>query len=163
MIKRSIKPEELRRLRKIIDYQIGLGAGKILLPSTNRVEVAVSPNTMRIRNVYVDGRLAFSVRASDTKILLHIYGGKLLIESYRNPPKVVIANEIAPYIIEGGNVFARHVLSIKEWLRAGDEVVVVDESRNLVAVGTLKLSPEEILFFTRGEAVRVRDTIRKLR
>ncbi len=163
MIKRRIKPEELYKLRKIIDYQIGLGAGEALLPSISRVEVTVSPNTMRIRNVYVDGRLAFSIRASDSKILLHIYGGKLLMESYKRPPRVVVVNEVAPYIVEGGNVFARHVLSIDEWLRAGDEVIVVDELQNLIAVGTLRLSPEEALFFTRGEAVRVRDTIKELR
>lgn len=162
MRRRKIKMNEFYDLRVLVDYQLGFNAGSILLPSPDRIHVAVSPNTLRIRNVYVDGKLAFSIRASDSKIILHIYGGYLLWRNYARYPKTVVANEIANFIADGGNVFSRHVLYVDEDLRAGDEVIVVDEDSNLLAVGTLRLSPIEVLFFTRGEAVRVREGIKKL-
>lgn len=162
MKKRALKPSELEELRVLVDYQLGLGAGKALIPSLDRVLVTVSPNTLRIRNVYVDGRLAFSIRAGDSKIILHIYGGYLLWRNYNKYPKVIIVNEVSDFIADGGNVFAKHVLHVDDYLRAGDEVIVINEQSNLLAVGTLKLSPTEILSFTYGEAVRVREGIKKL-
>jgi len=162
MKKRALKPNELEELRVLADYQLGLGAGEALIPSLDRVSVAVSPNTLRIRNVYVDGRLAFSIRAGDSKIILHIYGGYLLWRNYSKYPRIVIADEVSESIADGGNVFAKHVLYVDDYLRAGDEVIVVNEQLDLLAVGTLKLSPTEILSFTYGEAVRVREGIKKL-
>lgn len=162
MRKRVLRPSELEELRALVDYQLGLGAGEVLVPSLDRVLVAVSPNTLRIRNVYVDGRLAFSIRAGDSKIILHIYGGYLLWRNYSKYPKIIVVNEVSEFIADGGNVFAKHVLYVDDYLRAGDEVIVVDEQEELLAVGTLRLSPIEVLTFTYGEAVRVREGIKKL-
>lgn len=162
MRKRRIRIEEFYDLRILVDYQLGLNAGDVLLPSPSRIYVAVSPNTLRIRNVYVDNKLVFSIRASDSKIILHIYGGFLLWRNYARYPRIVVVNEVADFIADGGNVFSRHVLHVDDDLRPGDEVIVVDEDSNLLAVGTLRLSPIEALFFTRGEAVRVREGVKKL-
>ncbi len=41
-------------------------------------------------------------------------------------------------------------------LRAGDEVLIVDENDNLIRTGTLVLSPQECMDFERGIAVRIR-------
>ena len=165
VIKKNLrKPtvEDVRLLRTIIDYQLGTGIGYILVPSQERVLVYKSPNTLKIREVYVDSNLCFTLRANDMKVLLHMYAAKLLTDNTNDYPYVKIASTISDYIVNGGNVFSKHVIEVKEGLHANDEVIIIDEDNKLIGVGYLKLSPSEILFFTRGEAVRVRETIKKL-
>ncbi len=57
---------------------------------------------------------------------------------------------------EGRNVFAKHVVEADKELRPQDEVIVVDEEDNLVAVGKAVLSGEEMKVFKHGVAVKVR-------
>ncbi len=163
---RPLSVNDFYKLSQIIDYQFGSNISKILLgdiSNIHKLRVYKSPNTLRIREVYFNDKPIFTVRAEDFKILLRIYGAYLLWKNIEKPYyRAVIINDVAEYIANGGNVFSRHILQIDENRRCGDEVLVVDEEDNLLAVGTLKLSPEEILFFTRGEAVRVRETIRDL-
>lgn len=168
-MRKKLKPltiNDFYKLSQIINYQFGLNTSKILLgdiDNIHRLHVHKSPNTLRIREVYLDNKPLFTVRAEDFKILLRIYGAYLLWKNTSKPYyRATVVNDVTEYIINGGNVFSRHILQIDENRRCGDEILVVDEEDNLLAVGTLKLSPEEILFFTRGEAVRVRETIRDL-
>ncbi len=163
---RPLSVNDFYKLSQTIDYQFGSNVSKILLGDINNIHklrVYKSPNTLRIREVYRDNKPIFTIRAEDYKILLRIHGAYLLWKNTEEPYyRVTIINDVAEYIVDGRNVFSRHVLQIDENRRCGDEVIVVDEEGNLLAVGTLKLSPEEILFFTRGEAVRIRETIRDL-
>ncbi len=163
---RPLTINDFYKLSQIIDYQFGSNVSRILLGDLNNIRklhVYKSPNTLRIREVYIDNKPLFTIRAEDFKILLRIYGAYLLWKNTKKTLyRAIIVNDVAEYIVDGGNVFSRHILQIDENRRYGDEVLVVDEEDNLLAVGTLKLSPEEILFFTRGEAVRVRETVRDL-
>jgi predicted RNA-binding protein (TIGR00451 family) len=69
--------------------------------------------------------------------------------------------EAAPLVAEGRSVFAKHVTQVDLRLRAGDEVLVVDEADSLLAVGKAFLCPEEMLDLTRGVAVRTRHSIKQ--
>ena len=162
----QITREDFYKLKQVIDYQFGPKISDILLgcsSNLSRIHVYKSPNTLRIREVYLEDKPLFTIRAEDFKILLRIHGAYLLWKNTRTPEyRVAVISDIAEYIENGGNVFSRHVLSVDENRRYGDEVIVVDEDDRLLGVGTLKLSPEEILFFTRGEAVRIRETVRDL-
>ena len=89
---------------------------------------------------------------------LRVEGGELgaqRLHAYFPAPKlrVVVSQEVSPFIAKGGNVFARHVMSVDPEMRAGEEVLVVDENDRLVATGTAALSPEEMLQIKRGAAV----------
>ncbi len=164
---RRLSKDDFYKLSQIIDYQFGANVSKILLGNENNINkilVYKSPNTLRIREVYFENIPLFTIRAEDFKILLRIYGAYRLWRHTVQPAyRVTVVNEVAEYIIEGGNVFSRHVLVVDENRRYGDDVIVVNETDELLAVGVLRMSPEEILFFTRGEAVRVRETIKDLK
>ncbi len=69
--------------------------------------------------------------------------------------------EVAQFIAEGRSVFAKHIKSVDSQLRAGDEILIVDEQDQLLAVGKANLSPQEMLELTHGVAVKTRHSIKK--
>lgn len=70
--------------------------------------------------------------------------------------RVVISEEAAPFVEKGKTAFIKHVVEIDPELRAGEEVLVTDETDKLLATGQLLLSPAEILVLNSGAAVDVR-------
>ncbi len=65
-------------------------------------------------------------------------------------------NDVASYIAKGGDVFAVHVVKIDDAIRSKDEVVVLDEEGQVLAVGRAMLSSVEMTAFKTGVAVKVR-------
>ena len=151
---------ELRFLRGIANFQFGRNAGYILIP--DNILVSISPATRRIRHVLIEDKIVLTLRPSDALFSLHILGGKLLHENYSFPMfRVVVRKDVASFIAEGRDVFAKHVVNVDKKVEAGDEVIIVDEDDRFLAVGRCKLSPSEMLSLKRGIAVRVRHAIRK--
>ncbi|MCX8185179.1 MAG: PUA domain-containing protein [Sulfolobales archaeon] len=148
---------EVSVLRSIADYQFGLGVGERSIPDS--IYLRISKATGRIRAVLDErGRILFTIRAYTHTLIPSIYGALLVHRATRYPKlRCVVASEVAGDLVEHrSSAFSRHVLYIDEGLRSGDEVLVVDELDRLLCVGTLKLSPTEILDFIRGSAVRIR-------
>jgi uncharacterized protein with predicted RNA binding PUA domain len=71
--------------------------------------------------------------------------------------RVVIRDDVAEFIAQGKNAFAKHVVSADPRIRAGDEVLVVTAADHLIACGKAMLSGEEMLAFNYGGAVKVRE------
>ncbi|MBP1357660.1 MAG: pseudouridine synthase [Sulfolobus sp.] len=126
--------------------------------------ISYSNATHRIRYIYISYNknkgsyeLYLVLRAQDNLFSLTLVSGNV-IKRCSNPPRfrVVVLNEVADFIRKGRNVFARHVINVDKELRAGDEVIVTDENDNLLAVGKMKLSGEEILTYKKGVAVEVK-------
>lgn len=74
--KREMPDMNLRRVKAVADMQFGSGAGKALL--NGKVELVLSKNTGRIRNVMVDGRHMLSMRAGDGFFTLKPAGARSL-------------------------------------------------------------------------------------
>jgi uncharacterized protein with predicted RNA binding PUA domain len=70
--------------------------------------------------------------------------------------RVIVNNEVAEFIADGKNAFAKHVISADPGIRSGDEVLVVSGEDNLLATGTAMLAGPEMLAFNYGVAVKVR-------
>jgi len=148
---------DIHKIKKIMDYQFGSGAGDLV---ADNVRIVRSRKTRRIRWIY-DAKnrreLIASVRARDHLIIPKMNLAGKLHEKFEYPKlRVVIDDEALPFVTEGKSVFCKFVKEIDTDLRCSDEVLVVDENDNLIRVGTLHLSPEEIMDFDRGMAVRVR-------
>ena len=141
----------LHRARTIADFQFGRGAGVALLLEGTEFKLS---STGRLRYLYSGEERIATLRASDGLLTLSMLGAQRL-HAYFPAPKlrVVVSQEVSPFIAKGGNVFARHVMSVDPEMRAGEEVLVVDENDRLVATGTAALSPEEMLQIKRGAAV----------
>ncbi len=68
--------------------------------------------------------------------------------------KIVVDKRTAESVLQGANVYAPGILNC-EFLRVGDEVVVVSELGDELATGTAIMGANDILTFRKGLAVRV--------
>jgi uncharacterized protein with predicted RNA binding PUA domain len=144
----------LQRARIIADYQFGRGAGLALFPAETTFRLS---STGRLRYLYWEEERIATLRASDGLLTLSLLGAERLHSNFPPPRlRVMVSAEAAPFVAKGGNVFARHVLSADPEIRAGEEVLVVDEKDCLLATGKAILAPEEMLQIRRGVAVRTR-------
>jgi uncharacterized protein with predicted RNA binding PUA domain len=147
----------LKRVRTIADYQFGRGAGEVLFP--DNVEFQFSA-TKRVRQILIDKSRLATVRAKDGMLTLSIKGARRLHEFAKYPKlRVVVNSDAAPFVAKGKTAFAKHVVSVDPEIRAGEEVLVVDEKDNLLATGKSILSAIEMLSFKKGIAVDVRNGI----
>ncbi len=146
------------KIKMIADYQFGKGAGDALF--SGNLKIVKSKNTGKIRNVIVDGKHVASLRAEDGFFTLRIEGARRLHTYFPFPRlRVIVSDESAEFNRIGKNVFAKFIIDADENIRPGDEVIVVDENDNLVAVGKTLMNRFEMLYFTKGMAVKVREGI----
>jgi len=153
----DIKRSHLKRVRTITDYQFGWGAGEILFPEN--VEFQFS-TTKRIRQILLGNNRIATVRAKDGMLTLSILGAVKLHGFFQYPgQRVVVNSDAAPFVAKGKTTFARHVVAVDPEIRAGQEVLVVDENDRLLATGKTMLSALEMQSFKKGIAVDVRSGI----
>lgn len=147
--------DALKRIRGVADYQFGKGIGVKLFP--DNVEITFSKRTGRIRYVYLNGKRLATLRPTDGTFSLSIAGAKRVIEKRCSAKCVVtVRDEVSKFIAEGGDVFAGHVTKADADIRPKDEVVVVNEAGEVLAVGRAILSGEEMVAFKSGVAIKVR-------
>lgn len=143
-----------RQVRAIAEFQFGRGAGEALFPPGCRI---VRSKTRRVRQVMLGDERIVTVRAQDGRFTLGIEGARLLAKTIQAPAyRVVIADEVAGFIAEGKNAFAKHIVTADPGIRAGDEVIVVSGEDEVLATGQALLSGKEMVAFDYGVAVKVR-------
>ncbi|WP_137289555.1 PUA domain-containing protein [Natronorubrum halophilum] len=146
----------LANLRTIGDYQFGAGAGAALFPPAESLTVKRTTSG-RPQQVHADaGRIvSFGI---DGRFTLGLEGGRRLHEALEHPAyRVVVDDESEPFVRDEKNVFAKFVLEAGSEIRPGDEVLVVHERGELIAVGTARLAADAIEDFDTGMAVNVRE------
>ena len=144
----------LRRVQTIADYQFGGGVGTGLFPEGCEF---IFSTTGRIRQILCGGVRLATVRASDGRLTLGIEGAKRLRALLPAPGyRVVIRDDVAEFVAQGRNAFAKHVVAADPGIRAGDDVLVVAGDDRLIACGAAVVSGTEMLAFNYGVAVRVR-------
>ena len=147
--------EELRRIRAVAEYQFGNGAGLALFPDD--VRIVRSRNTGRIRHIYLGSTLLATFRPNDGVFTLTIAAAKRLTSQISDLSyTVAVSEDVAEFISQGKNVFAKHVLSAGEKIRPGDEVIIITEKIGVVGVGRALLLSEEMKAFKIGVAVKTR-------
>jgi len=158
---RKMTPDDLLSFRAILNYQLRVSVADSVLP--DNLLVGVSKNTGRVRalidpeNTEVLATVVASTNTLNMRLSLARRIHKLV-----PPPRLrlVVVNEMVPDILEAkSSVFSKHVLSVDEELRAGDEALVVSEDDELLCVGKLLLSPEEILQLLTGPALKIRECV----
>ena len=148
------------KVRAVADYQFGKGVGAKLFP--DNIEIQLSPRTGRIRFINLSGERLATLRPTDGLLSLSIKAAKLMAE---NTPFakcfVTVKSSVSEFIAKGGDVFAVHVIKVDDEVRVKDEVIVLDEAGNVLAVGRALLSSMEMAAFKTGVAVKVRHGIQK--
>lgn len=149
------KLSDLQKIRSIASYQFGKGVGERLFPK--KTKIFLSKRTGRIRHIYLgESRLA-TLRPTDGLFSLTISGAKRITAGLESPRLWVrVKDEAAPFISRGRSLFAKHVLEADEEIRPREEVLVISEENEVLAVGKATLSGREMKAFKSGVAVRVR-------
>jgi uncharacterized protein with predicted RNA binding PUA domain len=145
----------LTRIRSVADYQYGKDVGKVLFPEN--VQIEFSHSTGRIRYISLNGARVATLRPTDGMLSISIEAARTLAKNCPTVPCFVTARQdISKFVADGGDLFAAHVVKADEEIRPKDEVVVVDEAGQVIAVGRAFLSSREMLAFKTGVAVKVR-------
>jgi uncharacterized protein with predicted RNA binding PUA domain len=153
-IKRSL---DIRRVKAISDYQFGPEITEILFSNEDLFSFKHSNNTGKLKYIHKGDDFFLSLRPTNGYFTLSFIAARQILENTSRPRmRVIVLDEISKYIREGRNVFCKHVVQIDENLRPMDEVIVINESGNLLAIGRLSIPVEAVKDFKRGVAVNVR-------
>lgn len=146
---------ELRKLVGVANYQFGAGVGHALF--NNQVRIERSRRTGRIRHIYRDGKLIATLRPTDGYLALTPNGAHILLSKIKNLRNlVVVQTDVSDVVKGGGDVFAKHVVRSDASIRPAEEVIVTDEQKALVGVGSAVLNGHEMMHLRRGVAVKLR-------
>jgi uncharacterized protein with predicted RNA binding PUA domain len=163
--------DERRQLATVADYQFGRGAGAALFPAadTPRVRRTSSGRPAQIHvGPGADGHDADGSPGGerlvsyedDGRFRLGLAGGRRLVAALEAPAaRVVVGDESEPFVREGKNAFAKFVREVGSEIRPGDEVAVVHERGDLLAVGRAELPAAAMRDFESGMAVKVRSGV----
>ncbi|MGB5910461.1 MAG: PUA domain-containing protein [Promethearchaeia archaeon] len=152
----------LRKIKTICDYQFGPLITDVLFDNNNNIRIKFSKNTGRMRHIYYQENLLLNFRPTNGFFTLSLFSAKKIIKSVPKPIlRVVVQNEISEFIKKGRNVFCKHIIDIDDNLRALDEVIIVNQKDELLAIGKLMFPVPYLRSFKRGIAVNVRRGIDK--
>ena len=152
----------IRQVKGISDYQFGKEITDILFDDIKKIHLERSRSTNKIRYVYYDNNLILTLRPNNGFFTLSLYSANMIIKKTLAPKlRVIVLNEISDFIKKGRNVFCKHVIDIDDNLRPLDEVIIVNQNDDLLAIGKLKLPTTYIISFSSGIAINVRKGINK--
>ncbi len=146
-----------------LDYIFGKNESKAL--DKLELEFQYSRRTGRIKHVLSQesNEILFSLRPNGS-IAPTIEGFKLLLSKHnlsstQKRPRwtITVLDVITDVVSSGKTVFCKHVVSCSNELRAGEDVAILNEESDLLAVGKTNLAGPVIKQFKRGAAVKVRE------
>jgi len=148
----------LRKLKAVLSYQWDSHAGN--LTDRTALKVVHSRSTGKIRYVKSEEDILFTM-VPTTGLLTPTYrGGLALLNAGISQDYVVtIDNEVAEFVANGKSALAKFVKKASMNLRAGEEVLVVDETHRLLGTGRALLNGKEMTEFNRGVAVMIRHSL----
>ncbi len=147
-----------RKLRLLFKYQWGVDPSEFL--KQNEIEVEFSRSTEKIRHIRKSGEILFTL-VPTTGLLTPTYEGgvELAKMGLEEEYLVVMTQEASEFVARGKSALAKFVHQVDPQLHAGEEVLVLDEERNIVGTGRTLLSGFEMLSFNRGVAVTIRHSM----
>jgi 7-cyano-7-deazaguanine tRNA-ribosyltransferase len=146
---------DLIRAKAVSRYQFGIDATNALFKG--KIELVISKNTGKIRNVISDGEHVLSMRAGDGLYTLRKEGADRIASAVPAPfMRVRVNDDAVPFVSDGRNVFCQFVTGCDDTLKPMDEVMVTDEKDKVIATGRMILVADEIRSFKKGVAVKVR-------
>ncbi|UCE09768.1 MAG: tRNA guanosine(15) transglycosylase TgtA [Candidatus Thorarchaeota archaeon] len=144
-----------RKLGALMAYQWGLEVGS--LSDIKGLSVKVSKSTGKIRHVTKGEDILFTIIPTTGMLAPTMSGGLYLLEkNLGRDYQVTLENEAAEFVAKGKSALAKFVIEASPLLRAGEEVIVVNEDREPVGVGRASLNGNEMISFNRGVAVNTR-------
>ncbi|MEM2109164.1 MAG: PUA domain-containing protein [Candidatus Odinarchaeota archaeon] len=151
----SVNLYEFKRLIVLFNYQYRTDKGEEYFNIP--ISIVRSKRTGRVRYIYSDNSLIATVKPTNGHLILSLKGAKRFLRVVPKPSsRVIVERSVESIIREGRNVYSKHVRSCDPLIRPADEVLVVDDGDNLLAVGRALLNGDEMTSFKYGVAVNVR-------
>ncbi|MHA2352192.1 MAG: tRNA guanosine(15) transglycosylase TgtA [Candidatus Thorarchaeota archaeon] len=144
-----------RKLRALLVHQWGENARKIA--DLEDLQIVLSKSTGKIRHCKSNDEILFTV-VPTTGLLTPTYRGgqELLRVGLDDTYKVIIDSDVSEFVAAGKSALAKFVKKAEANLKAGEEVLVLDEVQNLLGTGRAIVSGQEMIIFNRGVAVQIR-------
>ncbi|TFG26889.1 tRNA guanosine(15) transglycosylase TgtA [Candidatus Thorarchaeota archaeon] len=145
----------LRKLKALLTYQWGGNVEDIA--AIEGLQVVFSRSTGKIRHVTIEDEIIFTVVPTTGLLTPTFRGGEILLQ-YKIDDRFIVTMErdAAEFVADGKSALAKFVMNASSKLKAGEEVLVIDEHHQLLGTGRALLSGSEMLIFDRGVAVNVR-------
>ncbi|WP_457557422.1 PUA domain-containing protein [Candidatus Harpocratesius sp.] len=150
-------------LRGIFTYQFNTTVASVLLGSFPKMTFKFSHKTKKLKFIYVDNQIFASYRPQTGTFSLSFSAANLILHHTSIPTlRVVILTEVQDFIKDGKSVFSQHVVDVDPSLHIGDEVIIVNETDELLAIGKLFYPPIYIKQRVKGSCVKVRKGINSI-
>ncbi len=146
-----------RRFAATIDMLFGKGISSSL--PLDRLEFVYSKRTGKVKHVMLDGRMLCTFRKDGGIALTIDLARMLLINGRFFEHCIMIRDDVARYVAKGRSVFCKHIKHAGSSIRVGSEVAILDEDKNLIAVGKAVLPATIMKDMRHGVAAKVRDGI----
>ncbi len=144
-----------RKLEAVLAHQWGKEASRIA--ALDDLDADISRATGKIRHVRQGGALLFTMVPTTGLLTPSFEGGLRLQDAEISPTYVVkVDDDVREFVEDGKSALAKFVYEASDELRAGEEVLVTDQSGHLLGVGRAVLSGPEMIVFDRGVAVNIR-------
>jgi archaeosine synthase len=149
----SIPNEPRTTLREIVsataDYQFGNGAGNLLVPENAMLKG--KPYKMILCRI--NGEQICSYVAESGNLSLTLEGGARIANIGRYWVRLDVKS------VKGGSIFAVGIEEADPTIRPGDEVIVINNSDEVIGVGRSEMSGREMCELNRGRAVTLRHKV----
>jgi predicted RNA-binding protein (TIGR00451 family) len=161
LIQNLSKTKITENLKSIFAYQFSSKFSDLFFKvDLDLLQYKFSKKTGKIRYIYYDKELQASYRANLGTFTLTLSTGLRILPQFPSPNlRIVVQNDVSPFIRDGKSVFCKHVVLLDESLLLGDEVFVVNEEDQLLAVGKMDIPATYVQYFNNGTAVNVRKGI----
>lgn len=140
-------PRQLEEImRATADFQFGPGAGNLLVPEN--AKLGGKPYRQIVCRVEKEQLCSFI--ANSGSISLTLSGAKLLAPLNRYWVRLDASE------VKGGSIFAVGINEADVNIRPGDEVIILNNADQVIAVGKSEMSGREMCELNRGRAVSIR-------
>ena len=147
----------IRKIRAISDYQFGPAITDVLFDNTDKIRLIFSKNTGKMKHIYEKDNILLNFRPKIGLFTLTFHSASKIISELPIPKmRAVVLNDISEFIRKGRNVFCKHLQEIDIKLRPLDEVIVVNQEDEILAIGRLSMPIPYIKAFNTGIAINVR-------
>ncbi len=92
------------------------------------------------------------------KLVPHPLFGYRFVKKFKDELRymVIVDEEAEPFIRDGKTIFSKFVLNVDNRIRSEDEVFVLNQEKDIIAIGKSILGAKEIMDFKRGPAIKNR-------
>ncbi|MHA1777328.1 MAG: hypothetical protein DRO88_09560 [Promethearchaeia archaeon] len=153
--------EEIRSfLIAVFGFQFDDKIASILIEAFPQMNFQFSRKTKKIKYIFLNEEVFAAYRPQTGKFSLGFGAAEYLIEHTETPRlRAVVQSDIQDFIKSGKSVFSQHVVNIDPLLHIGDEVIIVNENDELLALGKLTYPPFYITQNVKGSCIKVRKGI----